>query len=799
MCLENSICRTFILLLCIIYSGRTVHAQVVLDRELDTSMSIHPYVSILKAENQALSLDYVLANQRVLKFEPVHSANENLGFTEGSFWLRFSIQNASDQRQRYVFETARPLTDTVILYILNDSALIETQWNGDAIPFQQRKVKHRNVLFRLDLQAGEKQNYFVEIKSDGESLMLPLNLHSEPSIFHRTYQSQIFYGFFYGILMLASIIYLFFYFALRDATFLYYSLYVIFIGLLQFALDGFFFQYVMPSGGFLYNRSVLIIAIFAAFFLGKYGEAFLKIPKHLPRLHIAFRIVYILLGCTLAAILFIPGSFAYGYPVANALGLLILIFVLTSIVHLRLKRIPIDGYFVVGIAFLVLGFVAFILNNFNAISNAFLANNGPKIGTGLEVVFLSISMSNLIRLLRIEKDKNQQLALQRFRDMNDIKSSFISNISHELRTPLNLIMGVAGTQLKTNAATEQQEPFNLILQSSRSLLHSIDDILSFTVIEKGGQILKHQPFLLNEFLNNILSETEIRAAAKGLMFKHQISDLLPPKVIGDHKKLEQILSALLDNAIKFTDSGSVELKVSLSDKSSSRCQLIFEIIDTGTGISNEKMNTIFESFTKKSFEDKREFGGLGLGLYIARNFVDLMEGEITLKNIAPHGVNCRVTIWVGLPETYAGGLITEALPPDSEPKSPVLQEIDILYVEDNEMNQMVMQMLATGWEKCTLTMANNGLEGLDAIRKRNFDVVLMDLQMPVMDGFEAIERIRSGEAGEQNKDVPIITVSADVTESTKQRVFELGANAYMTKPIDGEAMFATIQKCARKG
>ena len=191
---------------------------------------------------------------------------------------------------------------------------------------------------------------------------------------------------------------------------------------------------------------------------------------------------------------FIPSLFEYCYPLANFIGILVLVHMIASIITLKAKSVKVDPYFIVGISFLVFGFVVFILNNFNTIENSFFTNNGAKFGIGLEIIFLSISMSNRIRDLRMENEKNQLLALQRAEDMNEIKSSFLSNISHELRTPLNLIMGVAHSLQQDKEEADLEEKCKLIMSSSKNLLGYIEDILDFTVIEKGNQELKEVSF-----------------------------------------------------------------------------------------------------------------------------------------------------------------------------------------------------------------------------------------------------------------------------------------------------------------
>ncbi|MEO2053623.1 MAG: response regulator, partial [Allomuricauda sp.] len=474
---------------------------------------------------------------------------------------------------------------------------------------------------------------------------------------------------------------------------------------------------------------------------------------------------------------------------ANGIGILVLAHMIASIVTLKWKKVPIDPYFIVGISFLVGGFIVFILNNFNTIENSFFTNNGAKFGIGLEIIFLSISMSNRIRDLRMENEKNQLLALQRAEDMNEIKSSFLSNISHELRTPLNLIMGVASALQQNNEEEDLQEKCRLILSSSKNLLGNIEDILDFTVIEKGDQELKEVSFDLQDTLNKVIAVQRKKAEAKDLDFRTSIPGNLPTRIVGDKGKLVQILNHLLDNAIKFTNKGSVKLAVAGKTNGDGRISLTINITDTGIGITKEKMSTVFESFTKKSFTDKREYSGLGLGLFIVKNYVDLQGGTIRIYNNDLNGTTCELNLNFEVDED---AMVLEQV--DMEEQSTNgLHGSHILLVEDNKMNQTVVKLLFKKWQNANLTIANHGKEALELMKNNTFDLILMDLQMPEMDGFETTAIIREGKAP-CNPQVPILVLTADNTSTTRKEILRLGANDLVTKPVNGALVYSKMIK-----
>ncbi|HET8735058.1 MAG TPA: 7TM diverse intracellular signaling domain-containing protein [Pricia sp.] len=768
-----------------------VQGQYVITENLERPVSLRPYAELFVAGQKSYSIHEISEVSRTESFKPMTDSEENLGFSEDHFWMHFQLTNRTTDRVHYYLETARPITDRVSLYLKPSPGNISSQQSGDAIAFDQKSIFHRKSMFRIDLDPYQTVEAYVHLKSDGEVVMLPLNLIPEKTFLYATYKEQLFYGFFYGILVLACIIYLFFYSAMRDSAFAYYGLYVLFIAMLQFALDGLFHQYVLPEGGYFSKRAVLFAALLSLFFFVNYGRKFLDIAKHNRPLLITFETMSYITFITLLGLLMVPGFLVYCYPLANHIGLAILLLTIGSIVFLRMKKVPVDSFFIIGVSFLVMGFVVFILNNLNLVPNSFITENGAKFGIGLEIIFLSLSMGNRIRNLRESNENNQVLALQRLEDMNDMKSSLISNISHELRTPLNLIMGVATTLQKDKRDKDLQEKCKLILGSSETLLGHVDDILDFTSIENGEQELHESSFDLHKTLDRIAHVNRNKGLRNGLDFTYTYDDGLPERIIGDRRKLMQVLNNLLDNAVKFTPSGDIRFHVDHCRKKKGEVRLVFSIKDTGIGISTEKLSTIYESFTKKSCADKREFYGLGLGLYVAKSYIDLQNGKISIRNRAEQGTECRVELDFKLDATLVPEpeRLTVETSGDAD-----LGGCRILLVEDNKMNQMVINLAVKKWKNVHLDIANHGGEALEMLKKENYDIVLMDLQMPVMDGFEATATIRAGKVGPAVTNIPILVLTADATDTTKKEIFRLGANDYMTKPVKPDFLFNMIRK-----
>lgn len=762
--------KTLFLGLTLIFVG-TLNAQLVIHKPIDEPVLLNEYASIVNTGQTIESYAAFTSHYKELEFKTLKEKQTHVGFTNDNYWIKFTIQNTTDQTLNYFLETARPIIDVVNLYTLDDTLNLQPQINGDAIPFSKKEIPSSKQIFTIDLKPKTTLTAFLHIKSDGESLDIPLKLLTINELLRETYRDQIFNGLFYGVLVLALILYLFFFFGLKRSVFLWYSLYILFVGLLQFSLDGYFHQYFTPQGGWLNDKAVLLIALISIVCFLQYAREFLDLSKINKLFSLTFTLLQFVLCIALASIILFPNNYHHNYPLANIIGLLALVSIISVIVYKLLKKQKVDPFFMVGIGFLVLGFVVFILNNLSILPASFFAENGPKLGTSMEILFLSLSMSNRIKSLRLENESNQKIALQREQDMNEIKSYFLSNLSHELRTPLNLIMGIASAMEVDAKKKEDVKNAQLIMSSSKALLASINNITNFTSIEKGDFELHIETFDFHALLLKFKKDIEARANDKQLVFKFPSLSPLPKELSGDKEKLKQILNNLLDNALKFTTEGSIELKIKkVKGQIENEILLNFEISDTGIGISEGKISTAFESFTTHSFGDKRTFEGLGLGLYITKSCVDICKGEISLKKNKHGGTTCSVQLpYLEIPELNLERIDFE--------------NTNILLVEDNKMNQVVIKMFFKKWQGCKLSIANNGQEALEILPEERFDMILMDLQMPIMDGFEAIEKIRNGFVTNSDVNIPIILLTADATEASFERTKNLGVNDYMNKPI----------------
>ncbi|GGI23591.1 hybrid sensor histidine kinase/response regulator [Pedobacter mendelii] len=765
------------------YSAKTQY--IFKQKKLQEEISILQYASLADVGTKNLSIQQILTNKNKIKFKKQSGKLSSLGFTSNNYWLTFAIKNELSTPILYYLETAEPVTNNTNLYLINKNGKIQKQFNGDNLDFNMRTVVSRKTIFKIELDPGETKTAYIEIKNDGEKNNLPLRLISQEQLLKTTYTDQLVMGFFYGILSIIAITYFFFYFAIKERSFLYYAIYVIFVGLCQFALDGFYHQYIGKDNSWINRHAVIIFAILSCYFFGKYSEIILDLKVKNYTSYRLFRILYFLLALVLIGIIIIPDFLKYSYPIVNILTFVGMLLILMAIFFILKRKQSIDLFYTAGIAILFFCIILAILMNFGVFDDRFSIDNITKPGIALEIIALSLSMANRIRLLKTKEEELQFIALQKSQEMNDIKSYFLSNMSHELRTPLNVILGLAGVMENESKDSKFRANCEVIKYTSYGLISSINDILDFSKIEKGQIELEKSEFKPLEILSKLALGSKRQIEEKGLSFNFRTSLDSDTLVLGDPIRLQQIVYNVLGNAIKFTQNGEISFEIKFTLENDT-LNLSIIISDTGVGIPTQKLESIFDLFSQTSLDNKRKFGGFGIGLSIVKSLVDLHKGKINIKSKLNEGTICEISINYPV-------IIKKERPLSIYSESDYdLFGKEILIVEDNPMNQMIIQMILEDWKNTVVSLANDGAECLELMKNKNFDLILMDLQMPVMDGYEAIMAIRNNKIGNNKINIPIIVITADITKETKDRVFMLGANDYMNKPIDDKLIYQKV-------
>ena len=442
------------------------------------------------------------------------------------------------------------------------------------------------------------------------------------------------------------------------------------------------------------------------------------------------------------------------------------------------------------------------------------------------------------------KNEDMEAALTTAREATQLKGRFLATMSHEIRTPLNGVLGMTDLLLGSALASQQQEYAESIKRSATSLLSLINDFLDLSRIEAGKLAIRPVPFSLKKVLDETVSLFALQARGKGLEFRLEIAPNVPNMVVSDPERLAQVLNNLLGNAIKFTDAGRIGLMAILLDESEESSRVRFTVHDTGIGITHEDQTRIFERFTQADTSSTRKYGGTGLGLAISKELVELLGGEIGVESELDHGSRFWFTMELGktaqaeMPAPKAASVKTPAAAPPTRPRikltipspaaepavsSPKPQAIAqtpgpkrdglanltaavigqsqpaasqrVLLAEDNEINQRITKRLI---EKLGFPVdaVANGRQAVEAAGKKNYGLILMDCQMPEMDGFEATAVIRNRERNTRH--TPICALTANAMAGDRERCLAAGMDDYITKPISPEKLQEAVDRWIRR-
>lgn len=367
------------------------------------------------------------------------------------------------------------------------------------------------------------------------------------------------------------------------------------------------------------------------------------------------------------------------------------------------------------------------------------------------------------------------------------KEQFLANISHEIRTPINGIAGMAGL-LSQNPSNEERETYlNAIKHSAENLKVIINDILDLAAIESGKLKFEKIAFNLTDLVPALVNTFAYQAKEKKLQLDYTIDSKLNRILLGDPVRLNQVLINLISNAVKFTHAGSIHINCSIERQQRDTCWVRFEVSDTGVGIPSEKLTTIFESFSQADASVTRRYGGSGLGLTIVKQLVELQNGRITVRS-EEHKGSTFITL---IPYTIgrSASVVKTSQLDNAVFDNRSTRELDVLLVEDNDINRLYAKSILKNWE-CQVDIAENGLVAIEKIKNKLYDVVLMDVQMPVMDGYEATRTIRLMDSPKNS--IPIVALTANATKKDIEKCIAAGMNDFLPKPFTPDDLHRKI-------
>ncbi|TWC36315.1 signal transduction histidine kinase [Pseudomonas sp. SJZ079] len=714
----------------------------------------------------------------------------NAGYSRSVFWLRLDLQYRPQRlggQQPWLLELAYPPLDHLELYLddgQGDFQLVRR--TGDALPFASREIKQNNYLFELKLQPNQLQRVYLRLQSQG-SIQAPLTLWS-PTAYLEEQPARIYVlGIIYGVLLVMLIYNLFIFLSVRDTSYLYYILYIASFGLYQISVNGAGIEYLWPDSPWWANAATPFMIGSAALFGCQFARTFLHTGEHSPWID---RTLLLLMACGAGVMLLaLTVSYALSLRLATYLALLFTVVIFAAGIIAWLRGMRVARYFIFAWSAFLLGGLINSLMVLGYLPNIFLTMYASQIGSALEVGLLSLALADRINAMKEERTRilqetgrkletlNQELA-----NSNRLKDEFLATVTHELRTPMNGVIGSLELMETLELQGEQAQYQKTAAGSARDMMRMVNDILALTELQAGKLYPRREPFSLRGLFDSLRVQYAPRAEEKGLSFVLELDQSLPDTLEGDAGKLAQSLACLLDNAIKFTAQGEVRLRVRRVGGVSANLPLSIEVIDTGVGFNAPQDAALYQQFHQLDGSMTREYGGLGIGLAICRQLVDLLGGNLSHESQPGQGSRFQLDVPLALPAQAESAPVPVRRPGMQALREPA--QCTVLVVEDNAINQLVTRgmLLKLGYRVRT---ADNGAEALELLRGEAVDAILLDCQMPVMDGFATCRALR---ALPEYVDLPVLAITAHSHSGDRERCLAAGMSDYLAKPVKFEEL-----------
>ncbi|MBU2885853.1 response regulator [Gilvimarinus agarilyticus] len=785
---------------------------------LDGNQSIHTYLTVYSDSSKALGIDDILQPLYQQQFSvPTHLAYEQ------AHWGKISIRNEHKKVKFYFLYIGQ--NDYIDAYYVRNGEVVNHVKSGYLYAGNEKYLEKGSYYIPIEIGPETTQDLYIRIE---ESLHhdpdFDLQLYSSDGWTKKIINKQVSDLIFQAIFWVMLLYNLFLYFNTRIRSYLDYSLYLFTVSTSYLFLSGLLREIVLQNTPEMTPYFMPIISL-TLFMYWRFVLHFLDFKHKFPNF-LKYLQPFMNLNGVLAILLliYLAVTMELKLPVLIMRYQIILnvITIFALIYLLRGSKFPLNKYFIVG-TFLLMTFslVEAITWDPN-ISTAILV----KYGILFEMIVFSVGLSQKKKIIdeeraiklkqeiqqfknnetlaqwqkeelekiidsRTEKlnQKNEVLkeAFRRAEEAANAKSEFLSIMSHEIRTPMNAVIGTIHLLLSENPKKSQMDNLKTLKFSAENLLILINDILDYSKVEAGKIKLESIPFDIRELTKGIGNAHEIKAADNGITFSILIDHKIPSSLQGDPARISQILNNLIGNAIKFTPKGEVRLLINLKERKRNKVKLQFAVEDTGIGISKDKLEIIFERFTQAHADTARKFGGTGLGLAITKRLLALFESQIYVESEQGQGTKFFFTL--ELAEATSPTTIVDIDPKDL---TPYVKDKRVLIVDDNEINLLMAEKFVTKWGMLC-TSVRSGQAAIAALFDQDFDLILLDLQMPEMDGYETARTIRALE-NEALSSIPIIAISADTIDNVQQSVFQSGINDFISKPFNPPDLLSRIHQ-----
>jgi signal transduction histidine kinase/serine phosphatase RsbU (regulator of sigma subunit) len=779
------------------------------------------FMETLEDSSGKLSINDITGETFSGSFRRNNSRISNFGFTDSVYWARLKLKNISS-RSIYNLEIGFPLIDRIEFYWKYGDDPPKTPFrrhvSGRLIPFAEREAEYRNFLFSLPFNGHDTIICYMRFRTE-DAMIFPVTVMTENSVSEMMQKELLVFGLYYGMIIVMILYNIFLFFSLRDRSYFFYVMFLCCYGLFLFSMNGLSFQFLWPGSTWMAMRANPVFIGLSVFWAVFFTTAFLNTRKNTPRIDLMLRAAMV---CSLALSL---APFFIGYALAIRLGQLLPLAVIflgipAAFICLRRGFRP-ARFYLIAWSCLLAGIVLSVFRVMGVLEHNILTEHGLQIGSGIEIVLLALALADRINVLNMEKERAQKEAIENLTRADRMKDEFLANTSHELRTPLNGIIGIAES-LMDGIAGELPETarknISLIIGSGKRLASLVNDILDFSRLKNHDIILKRRPLELYQISAITCELLRPLIGSRKIELINNVSRDLPP-VMADEDRLKQILLNLVGNAIKFTESGAVEVYAGYIPENdgiimSASGFVAVSVRDTGMGIAPENREIIFKPFEQADGSISRVYGGTGIGLSITRNLVNLHGGRIKVESEPGKGSVFTFTLPVADPEENAAFTAASRTGDDEAsvfiPQAEVVKREEPLTLQRRDSSKTWKQMISNKVivvvddDPVNLQVLENhlSLNDYSVIRCVNGkeilaliegglkpDLVLLDIMMPMMSGYEVARKLRESFS---IFELPIMMLTARNQAADIVAGFKAGANDYLSKPFDRHELLARV-------
>ncbi|MCB1615989.1 MAG: response regulator [Pseudomonadales bacterium] len=771
-----------VVLLCVM-SGVHAQSDSVFLAATSGKVGLDGYLTYMVDEDASVNMEQILSGELEHRFQPFHY--RYMRFPGQDVWFRFRLVNRSSSEQSLILNLNEALLPEVEFVYQQGEQRVHRK-TGLHYDYRTRAVPYHYFAFPLSVPAGSEQTFYYKINTPFHIYLSPYLIDEQAFIaesFREASYSLVAVGILFGVFLYLLSLFLHTRERLSILPFLCFSFSALLVILY---VNGFLMQW-LPDQRSLRTYSWLYLnLLFCVAYLYLTREFFQTASRY-PLME-----RFLLANIALLVFVILPAMFTLDIVTSVNILLMIasLILVVMSFfsVYLSVKKTSSIRFFMMGnMAFLVLAIISSLGMLGIAISDWWV-KHGYEIAFCMQALLFTMAISEKINVYRAEK--NSLMAQTKIAQAESkAKTEFIAKMSHEIRTPMNGVLGMVQLLKSTNLDNHQRHYLDVINSSGNTLLAVINDVLDYSRVIAGKVKIDQKDFDLEALLSEINTMFGELARQNGVTFTMVVSHDMPFKLKGDEVRLRQVLLNLLSNALKFTEKGAIFLRVNVQRFDTMSCYIRFSVRDTGVGISEEDKKSLFSDFQQVDITSKRRYGGSGLGLVICRQLVEMMGGEIMVES-SP-GKGSEFSFELEFARNYQQETTNHQ---DEYTNTGRRQPYKLLVAEDNEINREVINGLLNknGYHA---DFVHNGKEALDRFCQQSisYDIILMDCEMPVMDGYQASRAIREFEREHNLRPTPIIALTAHAVKEYEQRCYASGMNAHLSKPLTARDMHETIQ------